>query len=265
MSENNKLIHVDELTRLAQMLSKSSLLPPDLRGKEADIAVTVMAGRELGLAPMASLRSINVIKGKPVLGADAMVGLVLSAGVADYFSFIESTATIATYETKRKGAPHPQRLSFTFEQAKAAGLTGNDNWRKYPDAMLRARAKAALARDVYSDVLAGCYTEDEAAAFSDYRPPARHVVEDAIDAEVVTSHPAQPAPKALPEPTPDADPSEQAALEIIAAIDEAPSADAVQSIAPRFSALPKGSRARAAAAKAYKDKLAQLEASKGAA
>jgi hypothetical protein len=36
-------IAVDELQRLALMLSKSSLLPDALRGKEADIAVTVMA------------------------------------------------------------------------------------------------------------------------------------------------------------------------------------------------------------------------------
>ncbi len=38
--------------------------------------------------------------------------------------------------------------------------------------MLRARAKSALARDVFGDVLAGCYEEDEARDFEPTRAPA---------------------------------------------------------------------------------------------
>jgi hypothetical protein len=37
-------------------------------------------------------------------------------------------------------------------------------WQKYPAEMLRARAKISLARLVFSDVLAGVYTEDEISA-----------------------------------------------------------------------------------------------------
>lgn len=195
---SNALIPVDELKQLAGMLAKSSLLPPDLRGKEADIAVTVMAGRELGLAPMAALRSIYVVKGKPVLSADAMVGLVLSSGVAEYFTCVETTNTVATYETKRKGSPAAQRLSFTIEQARRAHLTGG-NWQTYPEAMLRARAKAALARDVYPDALAGCYTEDEVDVLQERSRPvaARPQDDGVIDAEIVE----KPA-TALPAPPP---------------------------------------------------------------
>lgn len=244
---SNALIPVNELQQLAGMLSKSSLLPPDLRGKEADIAVTVMAGRELGLSPMAALRSIYVVKGRPVLSADAMVGLVLSSGAAEYFTCVESTNVIATYETKRKGSPMPQRLSFTVEQAKRAGLTGG-NWQSYPEAMLRARAKAALARDVYPDALAGCYTEDE--VVDDRAAPRRQSDNDVIDAEIVEKPQLAAAP-------PPANPDDLA-LELVADLKGCTTPDQVRALASRFNALPKGTRARAAAHKAYSERLAEV-------
>lgn len=180
---------IGETQDLARIYAKSSLLPPDLRGKEADVFVTIMAGMELGLAPMAALRSIHVVKGKPILSADGMVAVVQASGLCEYFTCVESSAAIATYETKRRGAPTPQRLSFTVEEAKIAGIAGGDNWKKYPAAMLRARAKAALARDVYPDAIAGVYTDDEARDFVDARPrnapPVRVTDEEFIDAEVV--------------------------------------------------------------------------------
>lgn len=177
---------ISETQDLARVYAKSSLLPPDLRGKEADVFVTIMAGMELGLAPMAALRSIHVVKGKPILSADGMVAVVQASGLCEYFTCVESSGVIASYETKRKGAPTPQRLSFTLDEAKIAGIAGGDNWKKYPAAMLRARAKAALARDVYPDAIAGVYTDDEVREFEPQRAgnghaPAAHV----IDAEIV--------------------------------------------------------------------------------
>src|SRR6185295_12230242 len=109
------------------MFSKSSLLPPDLRGKEADVFVSIMAGQELGLPPMAALRGVHVVKGKPVLSADTMVGIVLGSGLAEYFSCIKEDAMECAYETKRRGSPHPQRCTWSLDDAKRAGLHG-DNW-----------------------------------------------------------------------------------------------------------------------------------------
>lgn len=147
---------------LAGRFAKSALLPDGLRAKPDDVFVTLLAGHELGLAPMAALRGIHVIKGKPILTADTMVAVVLSSGAAEYFTRVDESDESATYETKRKGAPSAQRATWTLADAKRAGLLGNDNWLKNPRAMCRARAKSILARDVYPDVLAGCYEEGEA-------------------------------------------------------------------------------------------------------
>jgi hypothetical protein len=236
---------IDGFADLSERFAKSRLLPADLVAKPADILVTLLAGQEMGLPPMASLRGIHVIKGKPVLGADTMVAVVLGSGKAVYFRRVDDGRDDAvTYETQREGHPSPQRVTWTLTDAKRAGLNG-DNWTKYPRAMLAARAKAELARDVYPDVLAGCYDPDEARAFMEPEPrpaPVRHV--DVVDAEVVADAPV----------VPDVD---QALENDIAA---AGTMDALKALAPRVAGLPKGSTRRASAVAALNTRKAALEA-----
>lgn len=55
---------------------------------------------------------------------------------------------------KRKGRDDAIGL-YTLEQARVAGLTGKDNWRKHPEAMLTKRARAIALRNQWSDVLQG--------------------------------------------------------------------------------------------------------------
>lgn len=170
---------LQEMIDIAERLAKSSLLPEALRGKVPDVLMQIMAGQELGLYSMASLRSFNIINGKPVMGADAMVAVILGSGKAEYFRRVgDGSATSVTYATKRRGEQE-RTCTWTIEMAKTAALHQKDNWRTYPRAMLASRAKSELARDVYPDVLAGCYTPDE---ISD-RTPSAPVEADIVDAE----------------------------------------------------------------------------------
>lgn len=204
---------IDEVQSLAERFSQSSLLPAAMRGKMPDVLVTIMAGQELGLPPMASLRAIHVIDGKPVLAADGMVAAVLGSGKCVYFERVEESDTAVTYETLRVGATKPRRCTWTLEMAKKAGLHLKDNWRTYLRAMLASRAKSELARDVYPDVLAGCYTDEEVASQHprpEYVPPARSDLvrsetksekhADVIDAEVVSETVEVPELTAIGEP-----------------------------------------------------------------
>lgn len=150
-----------EAQELAKTLATARILPEALQKSPGDILATVMAGAELGLAPMQALRGIVIIKGKPTLSADAMGALVKSKrDVCKYLRLVESTDKRAEYETLREGEPQPTRMAFTIGDAQRAQLTG-DNWRKYPAAMLRARALSALCRAVYPDLLLGVYDPDE--------------------------------------------------------------------------------------------------------
>lgn len=195
-----------EALKLSERLAVSGLIPVALKGKPADVLVVLMTGRELGLAPMQALRSINVIQGKAAMSADLMQALVISRReVCEYFKLVESTPLVATYETLRKGNPSATRLSYSMEDAKAAGLATNDNYRKNPAAMLRARCKSSLCRAEYPDLLVGVYDPEELqpdkpAAF---QPQAETAIE--VKAEVVPEQAKEETPSqqlGLDEPPP---------------------------------------------------------------
>ena len=69
---------------------------------------------------MASLRCIYNLEGKHSLSASLMVALVLKSGMAEYFEPVSFSETEATFETHRKGARNPVRLTHTFEMAQKA-------------------------------------------------------------------------------------------------------------------------------------------------
>ena len=171
-----------EVERLSILISKSLMLPEALRGKPGDVMFVVMAGQELGLPPMVSLRGFNVIQGKPVMSADMMGALCLRrSDVCAKLELVESTAVKATYVAQRKGG-QPITMSFTIEDAKAANLTNKDNWRKYPAAMLRARCVAAICRAVFPDICAGLYETSEG---EEMQRPVKMPQLDSIEGEVV--------------------------------------------------------------------------------
>lgn len=146
--------------RLAQRLHAGKLLSKSITSPEAAFTI-ILAGREIGLTVMQSLRLIHVIDGKISYSADLQMALCLKQPeLCEYFKCLETTDKIARFETKRVGKD-PQELSFTIAEAEQAQLVNKDNWRKYPKAMLRARCIAALARLVYPELMAGMYDPDE--------------------------------------------------------------------------------------------------------
>ena len=176
-----------ELQSLAEILSKSALMPEALRGKIPDVIVQILAGQELGLPPLASIRGVHIVAGKPILAADTMVALVRKSGSCEYFMVEAETDTSVTYVCKRIGDPKEQRYTWSDEDTKLAGLNTKDNWRLHKKQMRRARCKAILARDVWPDVLAGVYDGDSGeiplpAPVTHDPKPAN---DDVIDAEII--------------------------------------------------------------------------------
>jgi hypothetical protein len=152
--------------------------------------VAMMAGRDLGLSYMQSLRAFHIIEGRPALSAEAMVAVCLGRpDVCEFFRTVSVGNASATVETKRVGS-EPRQETFTVEDAKTAGLVKDKgNWVKYPGRMCLARARSFLARDVYPDLLMGLYDPDElesrpsapvARVVEQQRPSARPSVQDAI-------------------------------------------------------------------------------------
>jgi hypothetical protein len=131
---------------------------------QAQAIVKVMAGAELGLPPFASMTGIHIIQGKPVLGANVIATLVKNDPRYNY-RVKEATDTVCTIEWLEDGKP-AGASSFTMAEAKTAGLTGKDNWSKYPSDMLFARAISRGARRFAPGIFGGSpiYTPDEMGA-----------------------------------------------------------------------------------------------------
>lgn len=151
---------LDDARTIAKWLFTSRLFAA--YGSPEAIFSILLAGRELGLGTMASLRAFHIIEGKPTMSADILRALVMRSGTAEYFTLNERTAEKATWTTKRRGDPGPVSLTYTIDEARTAKLIRpNSQWEKGPADMLSKTASAKLARLVYPELAFGLYAPAE--------------------------------------------------------------------------------------------------------
>ena len=178
MNEIARIDSISELMTIGKAMSASGYFND---AKDANQAIVkILAGREMGFGPFAAMSDIHIIQGKPVVGANLMAAAVKSHPRYDYRVTVNTDVAVEIcfyQEGKSIGVS-----TFTMDDAKAAGLQGKDNWRKFPRNMLFARAISNGVRWYCPDVFSGAavYTPDE------------------IDAEVVEVVPTQ---KRQPQPT----------------------------------------------------------------
>lgn len=179
---------------MAQKLAATSFVPQSLRGKPGDIAAAILAGSELGLKPMATLKSIDIIQGTPALRAHAMRAVVQQQG--HEIELVESTDTRCVMRGRRKGADAWQEIEWTVDRARQMGLLGKDQWKKNPKGMLVARATGELSRLIASDALHGmAYVSEEleGTVHAEVVPQKAPLSVAALTAPAPTQAPAQAA------------------------------------------------------------------------
>ena len=198
---------------------KASGMFPDL-ASEAQAFVKIIAGRELGIGPMAAISGLNVIKGRATPSANLLATLVKTHPAYDYIPR-EFTAEKARIEFFQNGDSIGVS-EFTIEEARQAGLNGQ-NWKAYPKAMLFARALSQGVRWFCPDVTAGspAYVPEEMGAV--------------VDAEGGVIQSPEPNPQVEGEPVPwdDSPEAESVEGEVVETVDEA----RVARIATGFHAL----------------------------
>jgi hypothetical protein len=166
---------IDEAMRLADTLSRSSMVPRAYQGKPEDILVATIWGKEIGLATLQALQNIAVINGKPSVYGDAAMALVQASPVCEdveeYFEAEGTPNPVAVCVAKRKGRK-PVVAKFSVEDAKRAGLWGKQGpWSAYPKRMMQMRARGFALRDAFPDVLKGLITAEEAQDYPDEAKP----------------------------------------------------------------------------------------------
>jgi hypothetical protein len=180
--------------QMATKLAATSFVPQTLRGKPGDIAAAILAGSELGMKPMATLKSIDVIQGTPALRAHAMRAVVQRQG--HEIELVESDATHCVMRGRRKDSDTWQTVEWTIQRAAQMKLTDKGEWKKQPQNMLVARATGELCRLIASDALHGmAYVSEELGGYT-------HAEVTPQKAPLSIAALTGSAPQATPEPEP---------------------------------------------------------------
>lgn len=122
-----------------------------------------------GAHPMTAIQDFDIVQGRPARKTHSILARFQTAGGSVSWEEINGQHAVGTFSHKQGGS---LRVEWTFEQAKKAGLTNKDNWKNYPQAMLRARAIAEGVRAVYPGAIGGMLTVEEA---QDLSPPMRDI------------------------------------------------------------------------------------------
>lgn len=149
-------------SQVAAELCRTSFVPEGFRGKPGEATAAILAGLEIGLSPMAALRSFDVIQGQAAPRAITLRAVVQSFG--HEIELLESTGTRCKMRGRRNGSNAWQEVTWTIDRAKSLKLTNKPNWQNQPQAMLIARATSELARIIAADAILGIgYSSEELA------------------------------------------------------------------------------------------------------
>ena len=152
----------DAAHHVAVTLVQTSFCPDQFRNKPGEATAAILAGMEVGLQPMAALRSFDIIQGQAAPRAITLRAVVQSQG--HEMVLVESTTARCRMKGRRKGSTEWQTVTWDLSRAQALKLTNKSNWKDQPTAMLLARATSELARLIASDAILGIgYSSEEVA------------------------------------------------------------------------------------------------------
>jgi hypothetical protein len=149
---------MSDVAKLADYISETDFVPKSLRNKPAAIAACILTGRELGIGPMQSLKSIYMVQGVPSLSAEYKRARALAAG--HEISIDETNSTRCIIRGRRAGTDRWVTITWNMDMAKRAKLAGKDIWQAYPQRMLQARASGELCDLLFPDASLGLATTE---------------------------------------------------------------------------------------------------------
>lgn len=124
------------------------------------IFAIIQKANTVGISPLEAVGgSMYYVNGKVELSANSMNYLIRRAGHS-ITKDPKSDTKICILHGKRKDNGDTWTCSFSIDDAKKAGIYKNV-WEKYAEDMLFARALTRLARQLFPDVIKGCYVEGE--------------------------------------------------------------------------------------------------------
>ena len=188
---NEQMLQLSE--RYMRLAREAGIIPREMNAAQAQ--AIIIAGREIGLEPLQSLRTMAFINGRLTMSVQLQLALARQrAGVR--VQQLAETDDSCTVTLARDG----ERITctYTLADARRAGLERSHGWQKYPRQMLRWRAIGDALRIIAPDVVMGLLSPEEAETI-DIRADAT----DDVSPAALPS--AESEPESEPEPEPQAD------------------------------------------------------------
>lgn len=163
--------NMNDLVRAGQLLAQSGMFGINNDGAGFVVAATC---HQQGISLMEFQRSYHIVDGRPSMRADAMLAELRKRG--GKHRIVENSVNRAAIEIEFEGQKLP--FAFSMDDAKRTGdcyqkdgKTLKHAWAKRPEDMLWARCVSRAVRRICPEIVAGLYTPEEVADFSD--PPNR--------------------------------------------------------------------------------------------
>lgn len=153
---SNAIIPFGEMESMASYIVKSRLFGAK---DEAQAMSLMLLAQAEGMHPMAAIQDFDIVQGRPARKTHSILARFQAAGGSVAWEEISGARACGSFSHKQGGS---LRVEWTIEQAKRVGLTGKDNWKNYPQAMLRARCIAEGVRAVYPGAIGGMLSVEEA-------------------------------------------------------------------------------------------------------
>lgn len=158
-------IPFSDMERMAQAIAKSGLFGI----KSVDQAVALMlVAQSQGRHPASVAAEYVIIQGNPALKSQSAQARYQQAGGTIEWDEISPRSCSATFIHPR--SPKPVKITWDWDKATNAGLTGKSNWKAYPEQMLCARVVAQGVRASFPGCLDGVYLAEEVADFTPSAP-----------------------------------------------------------------------------------------------
>jgi hypothetical protein len=151
---------------------------------EAGIFAIIQKAKSLNISPVDALGGgLYFTNGKVGMSAEMMNTLIRSHGHS-ITKDTKSNDQVCILHGRRKDNGDTWTESFSIEDAKRAGIFKEQTpWGKYPRNMCFNRALSNLARQLFPDVIKGCYEIDELKSFADSPQQFSKAAFEAAEAE----------------------------------------------------------------------------------
>lgn len=152
----NNIVPFEQMESMASYIVRSKLFGAK---DESQAMSLMMLAQAEGCHPMQAIQDFDIVQGRPARKTHSILARFQAAGGSVQWVEITPLRACGIFTHAQGGS---LEVEWTFEQAKKIGLTGKDNWKNYPKAMLRARCIAEGVRAVFPGAIGGMMSVEEA-------------------------------------------------------------------------------------------------------